>query len=59
MLYNTEGRLPYLKPEDMTQKQKEFYEIHRKTGRLHGRFFGRGYDWFNAYLTLVKMNLRC
>ena len=30
MLYNTEGRLPYLKPEDMTQKQKEFYEIHLK-----------------------------
>ena len=30
MLYNTEGRLPYLKPEDMNEKQKEFYDIHLK-----------------------------
>ena len=30
MLYNTEGRLPYLKPGDMNEKQKEFYDIHLK-----------------------------
>lgn len=30
MLYNTEVRLPYLKPEEMTEKQKEFYDIHIK-----------------------------
>lgn len=30
MIYNTEARLPYLKPEEMTEKQKEFYDIHIK-----------------------------
>ncbi|MCI8992540.1 MAG: carboxymuconolactone decarboxylase family protein [Eubacterium sp.] len=28
MLYNTEARLPYIKPEDMNEKQKKFYDIH-------------------------------
>lgn len=30
MIYNTEARLPYLKPEEMSAKQKEFYDIHIK-----------------------------
>ena len=30
MIYNTEARLPYIKPEDMTPEQKEFYDIHLK-----------------------------
>ena len=30
MLYQTEARLPYVKPEEMTEKQKEFYQIHLK-----------------------------
>ena len=30
MIYNTECRLPYIKPEEMTAKQKEFYDIHMK-----------------------------
>ena len=30
MLYDTESRLPYVNPEQMTEKQKEFYEIHLK-----------------------------
>lgn len=30
MIYNTEARLPYIKPEDMTPRQKEFYDIHLK-----------------------------
>ena len=30
MLYNTEGRLPYIRPENLTPKQKEFYDFHVK-----------------------------
>lgn len=30
MYYNTEARLPYVKPEEMNEKQKEFYNIHLK-----------------------------
>ncbi|MBQ7447708.1 MAG: carboxymuconolactone decarboxylase family protein [Eubacterium sp.] len=30
MIYNTEARLPYVKPEEMNEKQKEFYDIHIK-----------------------------
>ena len=30
MIYNTEGRLPYIAPEDMNERQKEFYDIHIK-----------------------------
>lgn len=30
MIYNTEARLPYIKPEDMNERQKEFYDIHVK-----------------------------
>lgn len=30
MQYNTEARLPYVQPGEMTEKQKEFYNIHLK-----------------------------
>lgn len=30
MMYNTESRLPYVKPDEMNEKQKEFYDIHIK-----------------------------
>ncbi len=30
MQYNTEARLPYVQPGEMTEKQKEFYDIHLK-----------------------------
>lgn len=30
MYYNTEARLPYVQPDEMTEKQKEFYNIHLK-----------------------------
>lgn len=30
MLYNTEGRLPYIKYDDTNEKQKEFYDFHVK-----------------------------
>lgn len=28
MIYNTESRLPYIKPEEMTAEQKVFYDFH-------------------------------
>ena len=30
MIYDTEARLPYMKPEEMNEKQREFYNIHLK-----------------------------
>ena len=30
MIYDTEARLPYVQPEEMTDRQKAFYEMHLK-----------------------------
>jgi len=36
---NTESRLPYIKPEDMNEKQREFYDFHAE------KFKGIPYIW--------------